>query len=167
MRMDSKQLEALLQKYWDCETSLEEEERLRHWFGTHEVPDRFKETAQLFSYFDEQKQKAIPAQVEGEVLKRIQTPNGKVRQLWQTGLRIAAGIAVLAAAIFFVRYELRKDHELAMEDTFETPEQALEETKKALLIISKGFGKAEQQAKKINVLNEAQDKLKTNTTNDL
>lgn len=55
MRMDYNQLETLIKKYWDCETSLEEEERLREWFRAHEVPDRFKETAKLFSYFDEQK----------------------------------------------------------------------------------------------------------------
>jgi hypothetical protein len=48
-----------------------------------------------------------------------------------------------------------------MEDTYDDPQKALEETKKALLMISKGFGRAEQQAKKINLLNEAQEKIQT------
>ena len=42
----------------------------------------------------------------------------------------------------------------------EDPHRALEETKKALMLISKGFNKAEENAKKINVLNEAEDKVK-------
>jgi hypothetical protein len=76
-------------------------------------------------------------------------------------LRIAAGVAVLLAAVYFVRQELREDQAIAAEDTFEDPQQAFEETKKALLMISKGFGRAEQQAKKINMFNEAQEKIQT------
>lgn len=174
--MDSKQLEELLQKYWNCETSLEEEERLRGYFRTHDVPENFKEATLLFSYFDRQRQKAVGPQFENKVVKKLKAPIGKSvnlahRQagLWQTSLRIAAGVAVLVAAIYFVGYEIRTKNkdEVAMEDTFDSPEQALEETKKALLMISKGFGKAEQQAKKINVLNEAQDKVKANDTKEL
>lgn len=156
--MDYNQLEALIKKYWDCETSLEEEERLREWFRTHEVPERFKETAKLFSYFDEQKQKATDKQFDAKVIKNLETkPKGKVTNLWQIGLRIAAGIAVVVAAVFFVRQELIEKHNLA---EIEDPQKALEETKKALMMISKGFSAAEQDAKKINVLNEAEDKVK-------
>jgi hypothetical protein len=75
-------------------------------------------------------------------------------------MRIAAGVAVLLAAIYVVRLEIRKGDPVAMDDTYETPEQAFEETKKALMMISRGFGRAEQQVKKINVFNEAQEKIK-------
>ncbi|HET9054374.1 MAG TPA: hypothetical protein VFM90_09385, partial [Cyclobacteriaceae bacterium] len=155
--MDYNQLEALTKKYWDCETTLEEEERLREWFRTHEVPERFKETARLFSYFDEQKQKATGAQFEKQLVNKLSAPKGKTRGLWQTGLRIAAGIAVVAAAIFFMRQEIQDKPEMA---ALEDPQKAFEETKKALMMISKGFNSAEEQAKKINVLNEAEDKVK-------
>lgn len=155
--MDYNQLEALIKKYWECETSLEEEERLREWFRTHEVPERFKETAGLFSYFDEQKQKATGAQFDKQLVKKLNSPKGKTVNLWQTGLRIAAGIAVVAAAIFFVRKEIQDKPDLAV---IEDQQKAFEETKKALMMISKGFSTAEENAKKINVLNEAEDKVK-------
>ncbi len=156
--MDSNQLEELIKKYWNCETSLEEEERLRNWFRTHHVPERFKETAMLFTYFDEQKQKSTSEQFEKEVIKKLPVSGGgRTINLWQTSLRIAAGIAVVAAAIFFVRKEIIKTHDIA---TIEDPKRALEETKKALMMISKGFTAAENDAKKINVLNEAEDKVK-------
>lgn len=154
--MDYNQLETLIKKYWDCETSLEEEERLREWFRTHEVPERFKETASLFSYFDEQKQKATDKQFEARVIKKLES-KGKTVNLWQTSLKIAAGIAVVAAAIFFVQQEFKEKHNLA---EINDPEKALEETKKALMMISKGFSVAEENTKKINVLNEAEDKVK-------
>lgn len=156
--MDYNQLEALIKKYWDCETSLEEEERLREWFRTHEVPERFKETASLFSYFDEQKQKATGDKFDKQITKKLAgSAKGKTVGLWQTGLRIAAGIAVVAAAIFFMRDEIQDKPEIAV---IEDPQKAFEETKKALMMISKGFSSAEEQAKKINVLNEAEDKIK-------
>lgn len=155
--MDYNQLETLIKKYWDCETSLEEEERLREWFRTHEVPERFKDTAKLFSYFDEQKQKATGDRFDKEIVAKVMSPGGKGISLWQTTLKIAAGIAVVAAAIFFVRQEIQEKPDMA---TIEDPQKALEETKKALMMISKGFSTAEEQAKKINVLNEAEDKVK-------
>lgn len=155
--MDYNQLETLIKKYWDCETSLEEEERLREWFRTHEVPERFKETAKLFSYFDEQKQKATDKQFDAKLMKNVQAKAaGKTVSLWQTSLRIAAGIAVVAAAIFFVRQEIHDKPDMA---AIEDPQRALEETKKALMMISKGFKAAEEDAKKINVLNEATEKV--------
>ncbi len=155
--MDYNQLETLIKKYWDCETSLEEEERLREWFRTHEVPERFKDTAKLFSYFDEQKQKATGDRFDKEIVARVTSPKGKTVALWQTTAKIAAGIAVVAAAVFFVQQEIQEKPDMA---TIEDPQKALEETKKALMMISKGFSTAEEQAKKINVLNEAEDKVK-------
>lgn len=155
--MDYNQLEALIKKYWDCETSLEEEERLREWFRTHEVPERFRETAKLFSYFDEQKQKATGEHFDKQLVKKLNAPKGKTVSLLQTSLRIAAGIAVVAAAIFFVQQEIQDKPDMA---AIEDPQKAFEETKKALMMISKGFNSAEEQAKKINVLNEAEDKVK-------
>ena len=164
MRMDSKKLEELLQKYWDCETSLEEEQQLREYFKGNDIPELGKEAAVLFNYFEQQKNKAVNEQFDESVLGQLKKPKGKVTNLVQTSLRIAAGVAVVVAAVFFVRQEIRKGDAVAMEDTFDDPQKALEETKKALMMISKGFGRAEQQAKKINLLNEAQDKIKVKPT---
>jgi hypothetical protein len=154
--MDSKKLEELLQKYWDCETSLEEEQQLREYFRGEVIPEQGKEAAQLFHYFEQQKDKAVNDQFDKTVLGQLKKPKGKVTNLVQTSLRIAAGVAVLVAAVFFVRQEIRKTDAVAMEDTFDDPQKALEETKKALMMISKGLGR--------NLLNEAQDKIQSKST---
>ncbi len=164
MRMDSKKLEELLQKYWDCETSLEEEKQLQEYFRTEKVPEQWKEAASLFHYFEQQKNKSVNEQFDKTIIGQLKKPKGRVTNLVQTSLRIAAGVAVLVVAVFFVREEIRKTDSVAMEDTYDDPQKALEETKKALLMISKGFGRAEQQAKKINLLNEAQDKIQAKPT---
>ncbi|MBX2967513.1 MAG: hypothetical protein KF845_15330 [Cyclobacteriaceae bacterium] len=164
--MDSKKLEELVKKYWNCETSLEEEQQLREYFRGGNIPESWRETAALFRYFDEQKSKTTDSQFDETVLASIKKmparKEGRVVKWVAASMRIAAGVAVLLAAIYFVRQELRSDTAMASaEDTFEDPQQAFEETKKALLMISKGFGRAEQQAKKINMFNEAQEKVQT------
>lgn len=167
MLMDSKRLEELLHRYWECETSLEEEQELQQYFSTEPVPEQWKEAATLFQYFEKQRKLAVTANFEESVVSRIRAPKGKMASLVQISLRIAAGVAVVLAAVFFVRQEIRENsNELVFEDTYDDPEKALEETKKALMMISKGFGRAEAQAKKINLLNEAQDKVKAKTEED-
>jgi len=162
--MDSKKLDELLNKYWNCETSLEEEQQLREYFKGSQVPSQLNETAAVFRYFEEVKKKSLDDQAfEEAVLKKVSPQkNGKVVRLVYNSMRIAAGIAVLLVAIFFVRKELKPDQPQAVVDTYDNPKLAFEETKKALMMISKSFGQAEQQAKKINMFNEAQEEIQKN-----
>ena len=159
--MDSKNMEDLLKKYWDCETTLEEEKQLREYFGGNNIPDRWKDTAALFRYFEETKKKSLnDLAFEGQVIHKIHAPKKSrlVRLVYNT-MRIAAGLAVVLAATWFIRNEIREATPQAVVDTYDDPKLAFEETKKALLMISKSFGTAEEQARKINMFNEAQEEI--------
>ena len=159
--MDSKNINALLEKYWNCETSLEEEQQLKEYFRGKQIPEQLKETAVLFQYFDEHKKKDLTdSGFDREVLAKVKTPKqGKVVKLLYNSMRIAAGIAVLVVATFLVRNEIRKGNPVPAEDTYDDPKIAFEETKKALQMISKSFGSAQDKAKKINMFNEAQKSI--------
>ncbi|MBX2896517.1 MAG: hypothetical protein KF763_13805 [Cyclobacteriaceae bacterium] len=159
--MDSKQIEQLLEKYWNCETSLEQERMLREYFRG-QVPENLNEVAGLFRYFESQQQKEIAgsdfdAQVKQQI--RQQRPKGKVINL-AFALRIAAGLVVVLVATYFVRLEVRKSYSSEVADTYSDPQLALEETKKALMMLSKGFNKAQKEAGKLKVFNEAEQKIK-------
>ncbi|MFZ5971337.1 MAG: hypothetical protein ACOYXA_07070 [Bacteroidota bacterium] len=157
--MDSKQLEQLLEKYWNCETTLEEELNLRAYFQRNDVPDNLRETAALFRYFENEKSKALNESFNKVVTKKIKKrQGGKLVSMvsWVQMARVAAGIAVVVAAGYFIRQEVRKQYP---EDTYSDPKLAFEETKKALMMISKSFGKAKQEASKINMFNEAEKKI--------
>ena len=159
--MDSNKIDELLNKYWNCETSLEEEQQLHEYFRGRNIPEQLKETATLFRYFDEHKKKTLnDTAFDAEVMEKVKAPkNGKMVKLFNNSMRIAAGVAVLVVATWFVRDEIRKADPQASEDTYDDPKLALEETKKALLMISKSFGRAEEKAKKINLFNEAQKQV--------
>ena len=154
--MDSKRIEELLVKYWDGETSLEEEAQLREYFR-QPVADQWKETAALFRYFDEERKKSLnDVSFDEGVFEKAREPKRATSvNLVQNTIRMAAGIAVLLAATWFIYTEVNKQQKGVIED----PKVAFEETKKALLMISSGFNKAEEQAKKIDLFNEAQQEI--------
>ncbi|MBL0742581.1 hypothetical protein [Chryseolinea lacunae] len=159
--MDSKNIEALLNKYWNCETTLEEEQQLRDFFRNGNVPEQWKETAAMFRYFEENKKKSLnDVAFDHHIVARMQpATKGKTARLFYNTMRIAAGVTVLLTATWFIRREVRKDIPQEVVDTYDDPKLAFEETKKALMMISKGFGTAESQAKKINMFNEAQEEI--------
>jgi hypothetical protein len=159
--MDSNRIDELLNKYWNCETSLEEEQELRQYFKGSQVPEQWKETASLFRYFEESKKKSLDDQpFDPRLLEKVsvQQKSKGVRLLYNS-MRIAAGVAVLMIAVWFVRKEVRTSTPQEIVDTYDDPKLAFEETKKALMIISKSFGQAEEQAKKINLFNEAKEEI--------
>lgn len=161
MLMDSNRIEELLSKYWNCETSLEEEQQLREYFKGGDIPEQWKETAALFRYFEENKKKTLnDVAFDAEVIQSAQPQKkGKLVKLFYNTMRIAAGVAVLVMAVWFVRKEVRETTPQEVVDTYDDPQLAFEETKKALLMISKSFGTAESQAKKLNMFNEAQEEI--------
>jgi len=162
MLMDSNRLNELLNKYWNCETSLEEEQQLKEYFKGRDIPEEWKETAVLFRYFEENKKKSLSdISFDRTLIAKIHAPpkKGKVARLVYNGMRIAAGVAVVMVATWFIRNEVRKSTPQEIVDTYDDPKLAFEETKKALMMISKSFGTAEEQAKKINMFNEAQEEI--------
>src|SRR5687767_5574657 len=139
MRMDFNNMEELLKKYWNCETTLEEEKQLREFFAGNNIPDQWKETAAMFRYFDEVKKKSLnDLAFDGQVLHSVNaTKKGRIKRLVYNAMRIAAGLAVVIAATWFIRTEIRSSMPQEVVDTYDDPKMAFEETKKALLIISK------------------------------
>lgn len=168
MPMDSRRIDEMLERYWACETSLEEEQQLCDYFQGSNIPEQHKEAAAMFRYFSQNKKKSISD--DGFEKKVLHLTNrgkhSKVVQLFYNSMRIAAGIAVLMVAVYFVRKEVRKSDPVAMEDTYNDPKLAFEETKKALMMISKGFTQAETEARKINLFNEAKEEIQKETKRD-
>lgn len=158
--MDSKQATELLEKYWNCETSLEEEQQLRSYFSGGQIPDSMKDPAELFRFFETERTRSLGETFDVDLKKQVrkEQKGAKVISMvrWVQMARIAAGVLVVVAAGYFVRNELRKS---SPTDTFDDPALALEETKKVLMMISKGFGKAKVEAGKMKIFNEAEKKI--------
>jgi hypothetical protein len=48
--MDYKYIEQLLERYWACETTLQEEAILRAFFSQEEIPEGLRKYQALFTY---------------------------------------------------------------------------------------------------------------------
>lgn len=167
--MDSNKLQNLLQKYWSGETTMEEEHALKDYFRQADVPDELKEVAAMFRYFDQTKKNALnDIAFDRTLIDKVsgKLNQGKGRNLLFNSMRIAAGVVVVMAATWFIRNEIRQTTPQEVVDTYDDPKLAFEETKKALMMIGKSFGTAEEQAKKINLFNEAQEEIQKTPTND-
>lgn len=73
--MDYKYIEQLMERYWSCETSLEEEEILRMFFSQKDVPVELLRYKDLFTYEQrETKEDVLGADFDERVLSMIEEP---------------------------------------------------------------------------------------------
>ena len=69
--MDYKYIEQLLDKYWNCETSLEEEQILRCFFRQAEVPVHLLRYKSLFAYQDAARMPKLGEDFDQKILAQI------------------------------------------------------------------------------------------------
>lgn len=174
--MDLDRIEQLLAKYWECETTVEEEKELKKFFNSAEVPQKWQSVAPLFQYYENEKKNGkldglfdeqILAQIETEQASASPGGRGKVVRWFYDIAKVAAVVLILVTAGYFVREEyINKKDKMNpyISDTFEDPKEAFEETKKALMLISKNFNKGRKEVQKVGVFNEAQEKIKETET---
>lgn len=79
--MDFKYIEQLLERYWQCETSLEEEAQLRAFFSGSNVPRHLLRYKDLFVYQQFQQEEHLGEDFDARVLAQIEVPVVKAKRL--------------------------------------------------------------------------------------
>lgn len=79
--MDFKYIEQLLERYWQCETSLEEEAQLRAFFSGSNVPRHLLRYKDLFVYQQLQQEEHLGEDFDARVLAQIEVPVVKAKRL--------------------------------------------------------------------------------------
>lgn len=100
--MDYKYIEQLLERYWNCETSLEEEQILRSFFRQKEIPAHLLRYKQLFVYQEVEKEMGLGDDFDAKILAQVEKPVVKAKPLsirarFMPLYKAAAMIAVLFA----------------------------------------------------------------------
>ena len=89
-------IEKLLEKYYDGETSLEEERALKQFFQHGEIPEHLKSHAAQFGYFANARKEQPSLNFNHDLALMLEpAKQGPVRRLGTWLLRIAAGLALL------------------------------------------------------------------------
>ena len=100
--MDSdKHIEELLQRYWLCETSVEEEARLRAFFSSADVPAHLCRYKAWFAYADEGREEGLGEDFDARVLAAAGVPVVKAKRVTLTSrfLPLFKAVAVVAVVV--------------------------------------------------------------------
>ncbi|CDD50918.1 putative uncharacterized protein [Bacteroides sp. CAG:875] len=79
--MDYKYIEQLLERYWNCETSVEEEQILRIFFQQKELPAHLRRYRSLFTYQEAAGEMKLGEDFDKRVLAEIERPVVKAKRL--------------------------------------------------------------------------------------
>ncbi|MDY7394029.1 hypothetical protein UMM65_02160 [Aureibaculum sp. 2210JD6-5] len=127
--MELNNIEKLIEKYENAETSLKEEQVLATYFQQHKVPAHLLEYKAMFNYFDESSTERFT--------KTIPLKTKKPYWKWAS---------VAAAAVLLISvYTFNNDNSLTDAERLEA-ELAYQETQKAFQLISQNLNKGENIA---------------------
>ncbi len=150
--MDCKRIELLLEKFWACKTTLEEEEELRRFFDHGgSLPGDLGEYRTLFVYQEKEREIRLGKDFEKKILSEIQDkrPLGK---RWIRWTQVAALVLLFLGGFHFWREQGKARAECAL-----TPEEALAEVRQALDFVSLKLNRSqqliEQNLEEIEVIN--------------
>ena len=112
--MDCKYIEQLLERYWQCETSLEEEAQLRAFFNGSDVPEHLLRYKDLFVYQQLQQEVGLGADFDARVQAKRLTLTARFVPLFKA----AAVVAVVLSLGNVMQHSFYSDvKEVAAADT--------------------------------------------------
>ena len=147
--MERQRIAALLEKYWQAETTVEEERELAEYFRRPGVPPEWASYREIFSFFEQEAQVQPSESLEERIMQRISS-RPQQRTAWWAA---AAAILLLLSVepLFRNRPAPEKasaeQRVVAMADTYDDPEQALAAVRKALFTVSKKMNEGLQPIK--------------------
>jgi hypothetical protein len=165
--MEAKEIEVLLQRYFEGESSLEEDRALEEYFSGGEVAPEFLEYTEFFGGLNELAQNRSETGIEEEIMDFILEQENKeknrYRGLWKTVTGIAASVIIILGSLLI--YEQKQN---TFKDTYTDPNEAYMQATKTLRYISgkynswvaqlsktKQFNQAFAELRKVEVINQA------------
>ncbi len=147
--MDSNAIKNIIEKYFEGESSLEEEKQLRDYFNRSEVKPELKVYKPLFQYFEAEQASGLGDTFDEKLLAKLDVDPAqpKIRKLSAQWAKAAAVIAFIFASFWLIQKNYTpepQDSWAAYEET--DPQKAYEETMKALALVSNKFNKSSQKA---------------------
>lgn len=146
--MELDKIEKILEKYFEGETSIVEENELKNYFSSPYVAQHLKQYKPMFGYFSQAKQERFEA--------RLPLKTKKINRLaW---LSIAASIVVLlgVSTFTYLNYNDNSPQDLG---TYDDPEVAFRETQKALALISEHVNTGIESVEYINEYEQSKNKI--------
>jgi hypothetical protein len=159
--MNLQEIEKLLDKYFEGDTSLSEELQLRDFFASGDVPERWKNLEKYFLFLggDSAQQLNDPgfdARIMSEVREEKQSSLLDLHRPWIYWISgIAATVLILIAV--FVKFD---PFSKRIGDTYDDPQLAYVEAKKILMYVSAQFNKGTSKLESVKAYETGLKELK-------
>jgi len=154
--MESQKIHILLQKYFDAETTLDEENELITYFTSGEVDENLKMYVPMFSGIKELSADENPElgdDLMNFILESEHKEKLKYRWMWQMVTGVAASVILVMLAVNF--YGDRNQ----WKDTYSNPDQAYAEASKTLNFVAGKYNKGLAQLRPIGRIETAVNPL--------
>jgi hypothetical protein len=151
--MNAEELNRLVEKYYNGESSEEEERALRECFSQKNIPEGYEAEKVIFGYYTATAEFPEPSDgFEARIMSGIDaldTVGGsrKFRKYILPYLSVAAGLLILAGSYFFFI------HKTEPQDTFTDPSIAYTETMKVLMDVSSQLNHGAQALEPVGKIN--------------
>lgn len=144
--MDSEKIHSLLEKYWNCETSVQEEKELQLFFSDGNVPEELRQYIPLFSYIRDEQSVTLGDDFS-ERLQNALEAEGKERyitiRIFRPLLRIAVSVLLVVGMGISFYFISKQDNRPHFVETFEDPNAAMQQATYALEKLSHALRKSE------------------------
>ena len=146
--MEYNNIDQLLEKYFEGQTSIIEEKQLTNYFSSTNVAQHLEHCKPIFEYYSLSKQQNFTQEIP------LKTKNRNI--MW---LSIAASVLVLlGVGTFYVLNNQQLEIEQGL-GTFKTPEIAFQETQKALQMLSQNVNIGIESVSYIREFEETKNKI--------
>jgi hypothetical protein len=152
--MNEEELKRLIEKYYNGESTEEEERTLKDYFRQNNIPEGYEAEKLIFSYYNESAEVPEPSiDFEARILagidaSEIKRGSGKMKKYLLPILSAAAGILILTGSYFF----FFKSAETR--DSYTDPEIAYAETIRILRDVSSQLNRGAQVLEPVGKMNE-------------
>ncbi len=143
--INRKEIDMLLQRYFEAETDIQEERKLKAYFQSGDIDPSFHIYRDLFTLTNTDQSIEISNDFEKRLMTKIQqTP--VIRFGIRRVMAIAASLALVVAAGWWVINQRNNtdSSQLVMEDTYDDPEEAYRQVTAALALMSSTMDKGQQ-----------------------
>lgn len=150
--MESQKIYLLLHKYFEAESTLEEEKELVSYFNSGKVEDEFKSYVPLFAGVKElsvNENEQLGEDLMNYILESENKEKLQYRWMWQIVSGVAAAVILVMLAVNFYSPKNQWD------DTFTDPQQAYAEASKTLEFVAGKYNKGLAQLKPIGKIETA------------
>ena len=148
--MDYNQINTLLEKYWEGETSLAEEKQLKSYFRQSNIADEHRELMPLFGWIEVEEEKLLSDKFDQDLLAKLDKPQPAKRRSWVFYLSRVAAVGALLFSIWFLYNDSTFSNDPLAEYTEEEileAKLAYQQVKEALVLMSSKMNKGTDSAK--------------------